>query len=145
MVKEERLRSKILYKIELFLLKIIPMLMAVCSACNSILSYFDIEVVIINYIGGVSLLPLIFLYLSSYVFKFCAFHRLFIHYYAFIDILNVSDHYLHPYFNEKIVTGLHDGVTVVFIITAIIMYIYKYKREKCMKVLNSCGNTEVLE
>lgn len=69
MVVEERLKSKILYKIELFLLKIIPMLMAVCSACNSILSYFDIEVTIINYIGGVSLLPLIFLYLSSYVFN----------------------------------------------------------------------------
>lgn len=63
MVVEERLKSKILYKIELFLLKIIPMLMAVCSACNSILSYFDIEITIINYIGGVSLLPLIFLYM----------------------------------------------------------------------------------
>lgn len=46
-----RLKSKMLYKIELFLLKIIPLLMVVCSACNSILSYFYIEVIIINAIG----------------------------------------------------------------------------------------------
>ena len=39
------------YKIELLLLKTIPMLMAICSACNSILSYFYIEVIIINAIG----------------------------------------------------------------------------------------------
>ena len=51
MAVEERLKSKMLYKIELFLLKIIPMLIAVCSACNSILSYFYIEVAIINAIG----------------------------------------------------------------------------------------------
>ena len=51
MVVEERLKSKMLYKTELFLLKIIPLLMAVCSACNSILSYFYIEVIIINAIG----------------------------------------------------------------------------------------------
>lgn len=51
MVVEERLKSKILYKTELFLLKIIPLLMIICSACNSILSYFYIEVIIINAIG----------------------------------------------------------------------------------------------
>ena len=51
MVVEERLKSKILYKIELFLLKIITMIMEVCSAYNSILSNFYIEVIIINAIG----------------------------------------------------------------------------------------------
>lgn len=51
MVVEERLKSKMLYKIELFLLKVIPLLMVVCSVCNSILSYFYIEVIIINAIG----------------------------------------------------------------------------------------------
>ena len=51
MVVEERLKRKILYKTELFLLKIIPMLMTVYSTCNSILSYFYIEVIIINAIG----------------------------------------------------------------------------------------------
>lgn len=51
MVVEERLKSKMLYKIKLFLLKIILLLMVVYSVCNSILSYFYIEVIIINAIG----------------------------------------------------------------------------------------------
>lgn len=74
MVAEGKLKSKMLYKIELLLLKIIPILMALCSVSNSILSYIDIKVVILNYIGGVSILPIIFLYFSSYVFKFCEYH-----------------------------------------------------------------------
>ena len=83
-----------LYKIELLLLKTIPMLMALCSVGNSILSYLDIEVVILNYIGWVSILPLIFLYLSSYVFKFCEYHRMFIHYTTITCILNIVDLYI---------------------------------------------------
>lgn len=68
MVVEERLKSKMLYKIELLLLKTIPILMAICSVSNSILSYLDIEVVLLNYIGGVSILPLhFFTYLHMYL------------------------------------------------------------------------------
>ena len=145
MSAENNLKSKTLYKLTIEILKVLPMIMVAAYLLMLIGFYFDSKYIIIPHLLGTAGAPLAFIYITSYVFKFCAFHRLFIHYYAFIDILNVSDHYLHPYFNEKIVTGLHDGVTVVFIITAIIMYIYKYKREKCMKVLNSCGNTEVLE
>ena len=68
--------------------------MVVCSVSNSILSYLDIDVVILNYIGGVSILPLIFLYLSSYVFKFCEYHRMFLHYLLITDIINVYDYHI---------------------------------------------------
>lgn len=64
MVMEERLRSKLLYKIELFLLKIIPMLMAVCSACNSILSYFDRSNYNKLYRGSIPTSP----YISFFIF-----------------------------------------------------------------------------
>lgn len=128
MVVEERLRSKLLYKIELFLLKIIPMLMAVCSACNSILSYFDIEVVIINYIGGVSLLPLIFLYLSSYVFKFCAYHRMFLHYLLITDIINIYDYHIGIPLDNLEYLCLHMIVTVISMF--IILYLYMNRKKK---------------
>lgn len=128
MVMEERLRSKLLYKIELFLLKIIPMLMAVCSACNSILSYFDIEVVIINYIGGVSLLPLIFLYLSSYVFKFCAYHRVFLHYLLFTDIINIYDYHIGIPLDNLEYLCLHMIVTVISMF--IVLYLYMNRKKK---------------
>ena len=128
MVVEERLKSKILYKIELFLLKIIPMLMAVCSACNSILSYFDIEVTIINYIGGVSLLPLIFLYLSSYVFKFCAYHRMFLHYLLITDIINIYDYHIGIPLDNLEYLCLHMIITVISMF--IVLYLYMNKKKK---------------
>ena len=127
MVVEERLKSKLLYKIELFLLKIIPMLMVVCSACNSILSYFDIEVVIINYIGGVSLLPLIFLYLSSYVFKFCAYHRMFLHYLLITDIINIYDYHIGIPLDNLEYLCLHMIITVLSMF--IILYLYMNKKD----------------
>lgn len=128
MVVEERLKSKILYKIELFLLKIIPMLMAVCSACNSILSYFDIEVTIINYIGGVSLLPLIFLYLFSYVFKFCAYHRMFLHYLLITDIINIYDYHIGIPLDNLEYLCLHMIITVISMF--IVLYLYMNKKKK---------------
>lgn len=92
MVVEESLRSKILYKIEIGLLKIIPMLLAGVYLSNTILSYFlDIDLIILSYIGGISLLPLIFLYLSSYVFRFCIYHRVFLHYITINELILILD------------------------------------------------------
>lgn len=89
---EESLRSKTLYKIEIGLLKIIPMVLAGIYLSNTILSYFlDIDLIILSYIGGVSLLPLIFLYLSSYVFRFCIYHRVFLHYITLNELILTLD------------------------------------------------------
>ena len=126
MVVEERLKSKMLYKIELLLLKTIPMLMALCSMSNSILSYLDIEVVILNYIGGVSILPLIFLYLSSYVFKFCEYHRMFLHYLLITDIINVYDYHVEFPLNDLEYLCLHMIVTAI----SLFMILYLYMKRK---------------
>lgn len=72
--------NKLLYKIELYLVKVIPMIYALLSLLNTTLSYFDINTVILSYIGSVSFITLLFLYITSYVFKFCEYHRMFIHY-----------------------------------------------------------------
>lgn len=92
MAVEESLRSKTLYKVEIGLLKIIPMILAGIYLSNTILSYFlDIDLIILSYIGGVSLLPLIFLYLSSYVFRFCIYHRVFLHYISINELILILD------------------------------------------------------
>lgn len=92
MAVEESLRSKTLYKVEIGLLKIIPMVLAGIYLSNTILSYFlDIDLIILSYIGGVSLLPLIFLYLSSYVFRFCIYHRVFLHYITINELILILD------------------------------------------------------
>lgn len=71
---------KLLYKLEVLFLKLIPMLIAICCLLNATLSYFYIETEILSYIAGIGILPISFLYLSSYVFKFCLYHRIFLHY-----------------------------------------------------------------
>jgi hypothetical protein len=136
---EKSLKSKELYKTTIILLKVLPMIMVCAYLLMLTCFYYFPSHVIIPHLLGTVFAPLSFIYITSYVFKFCAFHRLFIHYYAFIDVVNVSDHYLHPYINETFITTLHDGGTILFFITAITMYFYKYKREKCIKILNSCG------
>jgi hypothetical protein len=45
MVVEDKLKSKLMYKIELVLLKILPVLMVICAICNSMLSYLNVDVV----------------------------------------------------------------------------------------------------
>ena len=92
MAAEESLRSKTLYKVEIGLLKIIPMVLAGIYLSNTILSYFlDIDLIILSYIGGISLLPLMFLYLSSYVFRFCIYHRVFLHYISINELILILD------------------------------------------------------
>ena len=90
----ENLKSKTLYKIELGLLKVIPMILALTALLNSILSYFGIDLYILSYIGGVSIFTMLFLYLSSYVFKFCEYHRMFLHYIVSTWIINTIDYYV---------------------------------------------------
>lgn len=86
--------TKLLYKIELILLKSLPLGIALCYLLNSILSYFNINAEIYSYLGGMSLLPLIFVLVSSFVFKFCVYHRLPIYYIIVSDIINYYDLYI---------------------------------------------------
>lgn len=84
----------LLYKLVVVILKILPMVLALISLLNSILSYFNIDLVIFSYIGGVSLIPMIFIYLASYAFKFCEYHRMFLHYVLIIWVINIIDYYI---------------------------------------------------
>ena len=91
---EASLKSKALYKTGLILPKMIPMLLALCCLCNSILSYFNLDVCVLSYIGGISVIPLVFLYLASYMFRFCEYHRMFLHYIVITWIIHIIDYYI---------------------------------------------------
>lgn len=64
MVAEARLKSKNLYKVELYLLKIMPMVIALAYLVNTVSSYFGVDIPILASIAGMSLIPLIFMYIS---------------------------------------------------------------------------------
>ena len=54
---------KLLYKTTVIVLKILLMLLAFITLLNSILSYFNIDLIILSYIGGVSLITILFIYI----------------------------------------------------------------------------------
>ena len=86
--------NKLLYKVTVIVLKILPILLAFITLLNSILSYFNIDLVILSYIGGISLITILFLYVASYSFKFCKYHRMFLHYIVVTWIINIIDLYI---------------------------------------------------
>lgn len=136
MSAENNLKSKELYKLTLSTLKLLPMIMCFSYLIMFVLANTIEDLVIIPHILGTVIAPLVFLYLTSYVFKFCAFHRMFIHYYAFIELLNVTDYYIRIPISDKSITTLHDSVTIVFLAMVVITYIIKFKKDKCLKQCN---------
>ena len=86
--------EKNLYKLELIFIKILPLGIALCYLLNTVLLYFGIDAVILSYIGGMSILPTAFILISSFVFKFCIYHRLPIYYIIVSDIFNYIDFYI---------------------------------------------------
>ena len=120
--------TKRLYKVEIYFLKIIPMLLALTALLNTLLSYFDIDAPILSYIGGISILPLLFLYLSSYVFKFCEYHRMFLHYVTVNWVLNIVDYYWGIPVSNKNLFLLYMVITGIFLF--LILYFHQKEVKK---------------
>lgn len=117
-----------LYKIELYLLKIIPMLLALINFINIVLSFNDIDIPLLSYIGGISFIPLVFLYISSYVFKFCEYHRMFLHYVVICNLINIYDYYIGIPITNKSLLILH--LIIAGICLIIILYLYVKTNKK---------------
>ena len=128
----ENLKSKLLYKIELRLLKIIPMILAFTALLNSILSYFNIDLYILSYIGGISIFTVVFLYLSSYVFKFCEYHRMFLHYIVVTWIINTIDYYIGIPINDLEYLCLQMIIAGISLFIILLLY-YKTNKKICLK------------
>lgn len=137
---EAKLRSKYLYKIELWLIKIIPFVLSLVCFINTTLSYLNIDIPFLSYLGSTSLLPLIFLYISSYVFRFCLFHRLPLHYIAINWILNVVDEYIGIPLSNRDLYSVYLIITFIFIIALISIHQYdrKYKKTVCKDTQGLC-------
>lgn len=127
--EKSRLASKRLYKVTIGALKIIPMLLSLCALLNTIFSFYWIDTDILSHIGGISILPLAFLYLVSYVFRFCTYHRLFLDYLFVTDILNIVDFYIGIPISNRWMFGLYLIISGVFLFAIL----YYYRKEKCCK------------
>ena len=122
--REESL-NKSLYKIELYMIKVIPFILALVCFVNTTLSYFNVDIPFLSYLGGMSIFPLLFLYLSSYVFRFCLFHRLPLHYISVNIILNLIDEYIGIPVSNRGMYSIYIIITFMFIILAVYEHIHK--------------------
>lgn len=109
-----------LYKLELLTLKVLPLLIALCYFLNTILSYFNIDAIFLSAIGGLSLLPTIFILISSFVFKFCIYHRLPIYYVIVSDIINYYDLYIGIPLSNRLLFVMNMAIAGLFIILIIL-------------------------
>ena len=130
-VEGNSLRNRDLYKIELYLLKVMPILLATIYLVNTVLSYYDIVVLALSYIGGLSFIPLVFMYISYYVFRFCSYHRMFLHYIVINDLINLIDyHYTLPISDWELLI-LHMSIAGISLF--IILYLYVKGHSKNVK------------
>lgn len=124
MTMEEKQVNKTLYRVLLLVAKVIPMLLAFLHFVNILFGYFNIDSTILTYLGGISFLPILFLYITSYALKFCAYHRMFIHYCVITNIINIYDEYIGINIdNERY-------VMLLLILTIIMLFITLYLKLK---------------
>lgn len=115
------------------------MLISLCYFMNTTLSYFGIDMPIWSYIGGMSLLPWLFLYLSSFVFKFCLYHRLFLYYILVSDIINYYDMYIGLPVDNRQLFVINYAIAGIFLF--LILY-FKIKYDRKNKEIVSKGASE---
>ena len=113
-------QRKNLHKILLLAIKILPMLISIFYLINTVLTYFGIDLIVISFVSSVSILPLIFMYLCSVVFKFCFYHRMFLHYILICNIVTYLDYTFHLPLSEFSLLMLY------MIITGISLFIILY-------------------
>lgn len=120
--------SKVRYKILLLLIKYIPSISMLGYIMSSFLSFIGYNTEIFSYFGGLSLLSWLYMLLSSFVFKFCIFHRLPLYYMIVIDSLNIYDYYKGiPLDNFKLLM-LHAIITGITILLIIYFYAKCHKK-----------------
>ena len=128
MAVEENLKSKILYKTQLCLLKVIPMVMAFIFWINTVLSYFDIDLEVFSYIGSCSIITIVYLYISSYVFRFCEYHRIFLHYVCIIWLINIYDYYIGIPVDDISMLMIYQIITGICLFTILYLYVKSHKK-----------------
>ena len=120
--------NKVSYRLFLFTLKAIPYVIALFYIIFTIGCYFGVELNIIGYIASCSILTWLFLYISSFIVKFCIYHRLPLYYIMFNDIINTIDTYIHLPISTYSFFLLYIYLTGIFILLYVYLKVKNYAR-----------------
>lgn len=133
------MNKKILYKLELSFVKYSPMLVGLIILMNNILAYFNIYIhTHVGSILGVSLLTVFHMYVSSRLYKFCEYHRMFIHYILVNILLYCFDYYVGIPLSDKGYFCMNLGIAGIF------LFLILYYHQKCEDYVDE-NNQETTE
>lgn len=122
--------KKFNHKLEIIYIKYSPMLISLGLLVNNILSYFDIYA--LHEFGGIlfgaSILTIGHMYNSSKTFKFCKYHRMFIHYILLNLITNRLDYYVNLPITDLTLLRINLIIAGLFLFL-ILYYHQKYKNK----------------
>lgn len=107
----------------LTILKGLPMVMALGFVISNTIPRINPVLNMITHICGLLIPQFAFMYLSSYIFRFCSYHRIFLHYILAIQAITITDWYIGIPISNNEIRYLQYAVSVVFAIIAIYLYI----------------------
>ena len=117
--------EKLTIKHLMLITKVIPMVLAFFHFLNCITSYFGINGECLTYISGISIIPVLYLYVASYCFKLCEYYRMFLHYCIIIDIINAYDYYIGIPITDLNILCVYIAITII--VMFIILYLKFFK------------------
>lgn len=121
--------NKQLYKIEIWILKTLPFILSILMFLDFVFGCIGIACVPVAYLGSVSVIPWLFLFISSFVFKFCIWHRIPLYYIATSEIFNLVDYLFLPHISNHIILIIYSLMFGLFsIICGILKYFKNDKR-----------------
>ena len=113
---EEKLSIKFVKVFKIYL-KVLPIILAITSFSNCLLSYLGFQFKIYAHIFFFLIIS--FIYVASYVLKFCEYHRISLHYIVIIYIINCYDYYIGIPINYIELFMMYSIITFITIIIAI--------------------------
>ena len=105
--------------------KVLPIAIAVIHFLNMLISFLYGNDIFLNYIGSISLLPILYLYFASYTFKLCEYYRMFLHYTIVINIINIYDYYIGLAISDIELFMIGCSLTVVLMLSIIYLKFFK--------------------
>ena len=125
--------NKTLYQLEIKSTKLVPVIIAILYISNTTCSYYYTDIREFSMIGGASLLLLSKLYVSSFTYKLCIHHRIFIYYILVCNIIDIIDYYMNGIpISDRDYLLLNVILFGIFLILYIIFKrIYDFHNKKC--------------
>ena len=105
--------------------------MAGSYLASNITNYFGLGLQVFIHFSGMVVAPILFMYIASSVFHFCAYHRLFIHYVLITEMLTTLKWYFPFILTSQVIINSNIILTSILIICTVIyhsMKLYKKRR-----------------